>query len=69
MVAFELGMIAIMIWSHSAGWIVFAIFAALFGALALLVTVGVCFGETKLEDQIENELRKCMERAGNNESS
>lgn len=64
MVCFELGMLATIIWCRQPLFLVIAIFAGLFGAIILLVTVGVTFGTANVEDVIEAELRKCMERGG-----
>lgn len=68
MVCVELGSVSIAIWSMSPVWTVVGIFAGLFGAIILLVVVGVTFGTPSLEDQVEAELRKCMERGEENRS-
>lgn len=64
MVCFELGMLATIIWCRQQVLLVIAIFAGLFGAPVLLVTCAVTFGSTNIEDEIEGELRKCMDRGG-----
>lgn len=69
--AWVLGMLAIFLWSGSAGWMTFAIFAGLFGLVVLGVSVGIALdiGTLSLEDQIEGELRKCMEKVENHNNS